>query len=188
MAANDWTTLANLKQYLSTPTSNTADDDLFSRMITAASAFLVKYLQRDILQKSYVEQRNGNGTNRLMLRRYPVTAVSNLTIYGRDIPPSQQPGVMPGFWFDDKVVYVKGYYMPVGFGNVMVGYTAGFEEIPADLEQVCIELVANKYKRRDRLGQDSKSIGGEVVSFSKLDLSKDHADLLGYWRNVVPVE
>jgi hypothetical protein len=186
MAAGDFTTLTNLKQYLPIPTANTNDDALLSRMISAGSAFIVSFLKRDIVQAEYTDLLNGNGSNRMFMRQYPVTAVSALTIHGRTIPPSPQPGVRPGYWNDNNMLYLQEYCFPLGFGNVSVSYTAGYAIIPLDLEQVCIELVMNKYLRRDRMGQDSKSVGGEVVSFSKVDLSIDHTELLEKYTCVVP--
>ncbi|MBP2638375.1 MAG: hypothetical protein H6Q72_4282 [Firmicutes bacterium] len=185
MAAVDFTTLDNVKQYLNL--SNTTSDAFLSRLISAASAFVVTWVKRDLLSASYTEQRNGNGSCRMMLKNTPVTAVSSLTVNGHSIPASTQPGISPGYWFDDKMLYVKGYSFPNGFGNVTIDYTAGYTTVPLELEQVVIELVANKYKRRDRIGEDSKDLGGQTVSYSKRDLSQDHMDLLSIYKRVVPI-
>lgn len=51
--------------------------------------------------------------------------------------------------------------------SVLISYSF----IPADIEQVCIELVAERYRYRDRIGQTSKSLGGqETVAFSITDM------------------
>lgn len=46
-----------------------------------------------------------------------------------------------------------------------------YSYVPADLEQLCIELVAERYRYKDRIGQTSKSMGGqETVAYSITDL------------------
>jgi len=185
MATVDFTTLDNVKQYLNL--SNTTSDAFLSRLISAASAFVVTWVKRDLLSASYTEQRNGNGSCRIMLKNSPVTAVSSLAINGLNISASTQPGISPGYWFDDKMLYVHGYSFPLGFGNVSIEYTAGYTTVPLELEQVVIEIVANKFKRRDRIGEDSKDFGGQTVSFSKRDLSPDHTDILAGYKRVVPI-
>lgn len=185
MATGDFTTLADLKSYLNL--NNTNDDALLARMISAGSAFLVTYLARDILSNTYSEMRNGNGSNRMMLKNSPVTAVSSITVYGQTIPSGGAAGVKTGYWFDSKQIYLYGYQFSLGHGNVVINYTAGYSTIPLDLEQVCIELVSVKFKRRQRIGEDSKDFGGQTVSFAKRDLSPDHTDLLAKYKRVVPI-
>jgi hypothetical protein len=67
--------------------------------------------------------------------------------------------------------------------NVLISY--GF--IPADLNQVCIEIVAERYNYRSRIGQVSKSLGGqETVTYSQKDLSAAQASMLQPFRRVTP--
>lgn len=43
--------------------------------------------------------------------------------------------------------------------------------VPFDVEQACIELIGEAYRRKDRIGEVSKSLGGqETVSFSQKDM------------------
>jgi hypothetical protein len=187
MTTGDLTTLANVKAYLSPPLTTTADDALLSRLITAASQFIQSWLDRTIPVTSYTDTRNGTGGMRLFLRNRPVVAVSAVTVDGVAIAPSDPPPLGAGYLYDDSAVYLIGTCFGKGVQNVTVSYTAGYAATPPELEQACIALVALRYKERDRIGQASKNLGGETVSFQQKDMPADVATVLDGYRNVVPV-
>jgi hypothetical protein len=59
--------------------------------------------------------------------------------------------------------------------------------IPADLAEACMEIVAERYRYKDRIGVISKSIGGqEVASFSQKGMSDFVAGILNGYKRVVP--
>ena len=66
---------------------------------------------------------------------------------------------------------------------MIVTYTAGYAATPPEIAQACIELVCLRYKERDRIGQVSKNLAGEVVAFSQKDMPADVADVA---RSVPP--
>jgi hypothetical protein len=195
MAAGDLTTLANVKGWFSPPLTTTSDDALLTRLITAASQFIQTWLNRQIAQQAYTETRDGNGGRKLVFANAPVTAVASLTIDGIAIPPAPNP-TTAGFVFSPTMLYLQGtipgpsrdiYVFSRGFQNVVVGYTAGYAATPPEIEQACIELVALRYKERDRIGQASKNLAGEVVSFAQKDMPADVQTMLAqYRRNFVP--
>jgi hypothetical protein len=187
MATGDLTNLANVKAYLSPPLTTTADDALLTRLITAASQFIQSWLNRSIASATYTDTRNGTGGTRLFLRNRPVTAVSSLSVDGVAIAASDPPPLGAGYLFDDSSVYLIGSCFSKGAQNVVVQYTAGYAATPPEIEQACIALVALRYKERDRIGQASKNLGGEVVSFQQKDMPADVATVLDQYRNVVPV-
>lgn len=186
MATGDLTTLDNVKAWLSPPLTSTADDALLSRLVTAASRFIETWLDRTIAAQDYTETRDSRGGARLFLRHRPVTAVAAVSVDGVAVPPSSGAGAA-GFLFDDSSVSLAGYAFTRGVGNVTVTYTAGYVATPPEIEQACIELVVTRYKERDRIGQVSKNLGGETVSFSQKDLPADVQTLLDQYRNVVPL-
>ncbi len=185
MAIGDLTTLDTVKAYLSPPLTTTADDALLARLVTSASQFIQAWLGRTIAQTAYTEIRNGQGGTRLFLRNRPVVSVASLTIDGVAIQPAAGPG-QPGYLFDDSSLYLCGHAFTRGQQNVAVAYTAGYAATPPDIEQACIALVALRYKERDRIGQVSKNLGGEVVSFAQKDMPADVQTLLDQYRGVVP--
>lgn len=181
----DLTSLANVKAWLGTVPP--ADDALLTRLITAGSSFLETYLSRTLLTTAYSQVLNGHGGPALTLGNYPITAISSLKIDGATIPAST--GVLvAGYVFSDYRVMLRGGYLfSDGLQNVEISYTAGLAAVPAEIEQVCIELVAARYKSRDRIGIQSKGLGGEQIVFTKKDLADTAADTLAQYRKVVPV-
>lgn len=179
----DLTTLANAKAWVGV--SSAADDALFSRLISAASDYIQTWLNRTIAQQPYSSNRDGPGGYRLMFKNYPVTAISSLTIDGQAIPASVNGS--PGYVFDETSVMLVGgvYRFNRGFQNVSISHTAGFATTPNEIEQACIELVAMRYKERDRIGQVSKSVGGETVTFSQKDFSDSIETTLTNYKKVI---
>jgi hypothetical protein len=187
MAAGDLTTLANVKAYLSPPLTTSTDDALLSRLITAASQFIQSWLNRGIATASYTDTRNGTGGMRLFLRNRPVTAIAAVTVDGVAIAASSPPPLGAGYLFDDSSVYLIGRAFTKGLQNVVVQYSAGYAATPPEIEQACIGWVALRYKERDRIGQMSKNLAGETVSFQQKDMPADIATLLDQYRNLVPL-
>ena len=177
------TTLQDVKDWLGL--SSTADDALLARLIASASRFIESWVGRTITSVTYTETFNGDGHARLVLPNYPVTAVSSVTIDGSPIPAAA-PAAPNGYLFDALVLYLNGYAFARGVQNVTVVYTAGYASVPPDLAQACIELVALRYKERDRVGQGSKSVGGETITFTVAEMTESVRATLSRYRKVVP--
>ncbi len=182
MAANDLTTLVNVKQYLSL--TGPEDDALLSRLITAASAFIQSHLNRTFASQSYTEKRNGNGGQRLSFSNFPVTAVSSVAVDGVAIPAAAD-ATKAGYIFSSTMLFLNGWSFTRGYQNVAIAYTAGYVAVPADIEQVCIDLVSLKYRERDRIGISSKTLGGETVNYVKSDLSDEVKNTLRQYQKVI---
>jgi len=68
--------------------------------------------------------------------------------------------------------------------SVLISY--GF--IPSDLADACIEIVSERYKYSERIGEKSHSLGGnETVSFDNSRFTPLVAAMLQPYRNVVPL-
>ncbi|MGB8422185.1 head-tail connector protein [Paraburkholderia sp.] len=198
MAEGDLTVLANAKQWLNVSTTN--DDALLTRLVSAASQFVQTYLNRTIASAAYVENRTGSGSDTLALANYPCTAVSSLIIATVPVSPSPD-GLQAGYVFDDRFIYLIGNaYAASAFPGtapnrfpkwppqgVQISYTAGFATTPLDIEQAVLELIALKYSDRQHMGQVSKSIQGEVVSFFMGDMPKGVQTILNNYKKVIPV-
>jgi uncharacterized phiE125 gp8 family phage protein len=194
MAAGDLTTLANAKSWLTIPDTN--NDVLLVRLISAASAFLINWLNRDIMQATYTaEKYNGNGKTAMHLRNWPIQSVSSLLVNGVVVQASPD-GLSNGYVFDEKFIYLLGAnvnsFPPGTFGkgimNISVTYVAGYATVPLDIEQACIELVSLKFKERGRIGIQSQQVPGQAsMTYSPRDLGKDTKEMLQNYRAVVPI-
>jgi hypothetical protein len=185
MNSNDLTTLENFKAWIGLD-NNPKDDAVLSRLITACSMFIQSWCNRVFASANYTDTISGEHTNVVFLQNVPITAVSSVMINGNAVPAASTVNGV-GYVFGSNQVMVNGYRFPRGYNNITISYTAGYATIPFDIEQACIELCALRYRERDRIGQVSKSLAGEVVAFSQKDMSDDIKTLLQQYKRVVPV-
>lgn len=180
----DLTTLENTKAWLGIQTTD--DDALLTRLIASASEFIQTWLNRSFASQAYNEVRDGTGGCRMVFADYPVTSVQGVVVDGRPIPASTDFGT-PGYRFDANRIILTGYVFSRGIGNVQLAYTGGFTETPKEIEQACIELVSLRFKERDRIGHQSKTLGSETVSFIVKDMPDAVQTILNNYRKVVPL-
>lgn len=149
--------LSDVKTYLGIAASTS--DTVLSALIPNVSALIENFCNRVFAQAAYTETRSGNGGNRLFLRNAPVTAVSSVTVDGLAINQALN-GTSSGYLFDDTTIYIRGCQVFTrGVLNVAVAYTAGFATTPADVNQACVEWVADKYGKRNRQDKKSETLG-----------------------------
>ncbi len=192
MATNDLTTLADVKTWLNI--QDTSLDSLLTRLITACSMYMQAYMNRTVAITAYSTTFNGDGKTFKMLPNYPIQSVTAVTVNGVTVPqgvaPSPTQTQQDGWFFDEDTVYLYGYEFCRGVQNCSLSYTAGFS--PSDpnllaLAQACIETVAIRFKERSRVGEVSKSVNGEVITFFKGDFTPDVVLLMDNLKNVTPV-
>lgn len=176
----DLTTLANVKQYLGL--TATSDDALLSRLITAASSWVRTYCNRDFTSQSYTDTLDGTGNAWQVMKQYPVTAVASVSFSG-------VAQAITGLVITNtrSLTFTDGTLWEKGRGNVSVTYAAGYSTTPADIEQAVIEIVALRYREKNRIGTTTVNTRGESVTFSVMDVPPSVKSLLNNYRNVVPV-
>ena len=177
MPATDLTTLTSVKMWLGL--TGQSDDALLTSLVSRASDLCKTYLKRDIISATYTETINGTGTARVQVKHFPITAVTSVSVYGVAIPASVNGSY--GYAWDEYGIYLvgnptwnnqgqtfdglQGGCFPPNPQSVVVVYTGGYATVPTDLAQSVDELVGYLWTRRKRIGEFSKSVGGEVISF-----------------------
>jgi hypothetical protein len=150
-----------------------ADDALLTQLVTAASAFALGYMELPATafqDTAYTHRYNGTGSRVLVPRIRPLISIQSVKVDERAIPAIIN-GSDYGYRFDEDAIYLRGYEFTRDLQNVEVMYHAGYTAVPADIKQAVVEVCAEKYQRRLRLGITSKSIGQESISYSQQDLS-----------------
>jgi len=180
------TSVENVKEYLGIADATDADDILFNRLIRAASDFIRTYIGRDITDEDYNERLNGNGSDRMVMRNYPIISVRTLAIDGVSIPAAKNFRES-GYLFDADTIYLVGYRFTRGVQNVVISYSAGYEEVPFGIEQACIDLVSLKYRERERVGVQSKTLATEQVTYKIWDLTESAKNMLNGYQRRTPV-
>lgn len=163
------TTLAAVKAYLGITAAT--QDALLAALIDRGSAFAESYCGRTIAStvysnEAYDYKRDGNGRDMIFLRQVPVITFSSLSDKGTVIDPTN-------YVIDTRVGIVRlvnGLTFSQNPQAVLATYTAGFASTPVDLEGAVIELVASKFKLKDRIGLAGQTIAGESISYSIKDI------------------
>lgn len=182
MATRDLTTLSFVKGWLQLKASETTDDGFLQHQVSAASRAIESRLNRAILRDTYTETRNGNGVSAMRLINTPIKTVSAVTINNTAVTVRTVP-TASGFTWDDINLYVPGWCFAKGVQNIVVTYEAGFDAVPADLEDCVAQVIAWKYRNRDRIGVNSKVLAGETNSYFA-GLSKDLLEAIDQYKRV----
>jgi hypothetical protein len=202
----DLTTLADVRAWLSTGSQAMppTDDLLLQRLITAASQFIQTWLSRSIASQDYYEVRDGTGGRTLQFGAFPVTSVLEVVVDAITIqpvapfipaPPGQaavwQPSTFTvgpaGYLFTPTQITLHGYFFSRRPQNVQLTYTAGYRTVPSDVAQACIELTALRYRERTRIGEVSKHLGTETITYSQRDMPADVMTVLTKYKAIAPV-
>jgi hypothetical protein len=182
--ATQLATLSQLKQFIGNVPDPT-DDELLTRLLDASAELIERSCSRVFGATIFSETRDGNGLDFMVFSNRPVVSVGSLTINGQTVPQSANYAsggwVLASAW---KIALRGSYRFHEGIQNVSVIYTAGYATIPPDLTQACCLVAALAYKERDRMGIDSKSVGGENISFTKDDLPPSVQAVIHNYRNV----
>lgn len=136
--AADLTTLDALAPFISPdlkgPSLTTAAP-ILSKIISAVSIGIDRYLSRKLMYQQLSEVRNGNGVSSMRTLRYPICDVMSVVIAplagapGRTLLPTNGNQV-PSITWDKWFIYLNpGYFTSIferGRQNVTLNYSAGF--------------------------------------------------------------
>lgn len=177
--------LAAVKDYLGIAADDTTADALLADMIVSASETVSGYIDHRVLSHAASEVRDGTGSNRMMFGQWPVTAVQTVKVEGIAIAAQASIG-QPGYRFTPTMLVLDGYRFTRGPANVELAYTAGWAEVPADIAQATLEVVALMYRRRDHIDVSSKSLAGETVSYITAEIPPSAKQALENYRHRIP--
>jgi uncharacterized phiE125 gp8 family phage protein len=204
MAAQDLTTLANVKLWLPINTSNTNDDATIGRLITAVSQDFMRATNRpDLLQADYTEVHQGDGSTRMIVFHWPINAIASLTVAGNALLASADK-IAVGYYFDADIdperiwnIYLNGYTFVDG-AAVALDYTAGYVQpggtvetgeiaLPEDIEQAVIDWCAYRYKNRPNVGVTARrTTEGESSQIEQLDAPPNVLQVIERYKRRIP--
>lgn len=134
---------------------------------------------------NYTDYYDGNGSDILFLSQQPIISISSLQY--QLTPTSDWVNYYTGsatanIQYSQRTGKLKLYnsFFYEGMNNIKIIYRAGFETIPSDLKQICIEEVIDMYnkssKGESRLGVNSTTQSNGQGSFTQVfkDLSEEH--------------
>lgn len=118
----------------------------------------------DHVEESLVEYYDG-GTNSFALNEYPVLSVESVE-YSSDFGNTYIP-LVPFVDYalnirTDSIMSISGREFPYKHNSFKITYTAGYEELPADLKLCILDLITY-YIRNDMAIHSNRAPGGNTV-------------------------
>ena len=185
-APDDLCTVAELKSWL--PNQGNNDDVTLQSLITNASLQVLQYIDRPHILASVLgaltENYDGNDSDRLLPRSFPIISVSSVSIDGVSIQAATTP-TTAGYLWDGRRILLRGFRFCRGVQNVQLSYAAGYPSVPLDLKQAAIEAFALSYRQRVRIGEKSNSMSGQVtISFDMSDVPPRSMAIFSQYRRL----
>jgi len=169
--ANALTTLAQAKLYLKIPALETSQDAMVELFINSSSALLERECDRFLVKRTgIVEYQDGRRQNILVLKQYPVVAITEVRQDARSDFTDASTIIDPASYKitdDDNAVLFQLNTFVTGHRSVKITYDAGYNPVPSDLEHACLWLVFWYAKIRDAgdIGRTTKNKDGEAISY-----------------------
>lgn len=142
--ANELTDLATAKEHLNIPVAETGQDAILTRFIAEASKTIERFIDRNILTRTYTEYQDGRNQNRIMLRNFPAEKPSELRLDFTSVFTDADTLVDTDDYEIDtlgnEVLFIKRIF-PKGTRNIKIVYDAGYTTVPEDIESACLWLV-----------------------------------------------
>jgi len=164
-----------VKEILRPDIEETTDlDVLLEKLIKRKQAVMERYIGYPIEAADYTEKYDGNGENFLFLRKIPVNSVSQLKI-DTSVINSAYYKVLG----EEGILYCSLRFTK-GVRNIEVQFNAGYEIVPEDLKDACIQLVCAEYVFTQIMVAGVESKENKIEK--KRELEKDAYRILDLYR------
>lgn len=175
--------ISKIKSYLDITVTDF--DTLLTALVASVGAFIEGYCGRKFDSDDYTEIYSGDGGRFLYLKNYPVSVVTKIEYRnGSNSSPDWQELSADDYHLLDSRTIAKETKFINGFNNYRVTYTGGYEELPADLEQVATELVAKKFNGRKSDGISDESAESASLTWSR-GLTEEQKIVLKRFKKVL---
>jgi uncharacterized phiE125 gp8 family phage protein len=179
-ASTQLCSVSDVKQYLSI--SDSTHDALLGALVDGASEAIENFCRRRFATAEYTEYHDGGDSAILLLDHCPVQSVDEVRVDSRHDFENGEP-----IDEDDYVLYpeeglivrIAGLFS-AGTRNVRVIYTAGYAEVPNDVNRACVMLAAAWFNR-GRQGADgiaSEKLGDYAAKYASYSLPPQVTGLL----------
>lgn len=165
-------TVEDLEAWIPDLPAGNKDEPLLQTLLDTAAQVLQDAVSRDMTQvTSYTEYREVPRSHRIMLRVQPVVSLTSVSYVPSGTPYDSNPlALQVSATPNESYAYVLDGMLHVPFAvtekrRLAITYTAGYASVPSDFQQAVLELAALRYKDRTHIGQVSKNINGETVTY-----------------------
>lgn len=173
--------------------ASVSEDPIIETFINKASIWANDFTQRLLLSRTLTEYYDGEGETELLLRQYPVTALTNL--YDdplRAFGAGTAIDIANNVVLDGEKGIVRLWNQAVAFNdgifNVKVVYTAGYAlaSVPESIKEAVLLYIGNLYRRQyqdQRFGVSSETIGDRTTNYANDEFPAKAKALLNPYRS-----
>ena len=178
-----YTTVDNVTLFLNKSSLSTTETSLVNLLITMLSGAINNYCGWELAAKDYEVTFDGNGTNSLDVRVYPVNELTSLTIddvdYTADVSLNSPDGEL-FFTTESGIIFTAGKQ------NVVVEFNGGYSATPDDLAYAASWLVALNFNRitQEAIGVSEDTFNNVKVKYDPSDIPKIVKDVLDRYRRI----
>jgi len=124
-------TLAEIRQFLNiTESADTGQDALLITLCDRLTVVIENYIGLSIINKAYTEYYDGDGSETLLVKRYPIVSVTSLTV-GTTLESASDYHL----YSEEGYIVGDGFAFPADNRNVTLVYTAGFGAAKANVPE-----------------------------------------------------
>ena len=173
------TSLTNVKNELEI--TSTEYDTILNLLISNISQVIETLADRRLEAVSLTEYYDGDNTNVLILREYPVNSITSITVNDDALTTDDYE------LYDTIGKIVFDSVITEGVRNIVVEYNAGYTTIPDDLEMLARKLVIEAFRMKDNPQHKSERVGAWSVTFAKSLLLENqmYYNILEKYKRVV---
>lgn len=184
--------LADAKAFLKITASS--EDGIVGDLVNEVSSWVANFIGRPLILASYVEYYDGDGSSEMLLRRFPVVAVTNINRDDlRQWTSSTDLDLTNNVMIDLQAGIVRLWNNEVNFyrgrGNIRVTYSAGWTlaQVPYAIQLAVRKLVSYIYHEayvNQRVGVASESQDARVITYLNEPILKDVEHMLEPYRSI----
>lgn len=179
-------TLDEIKAYFQFNSNATvaADDNLLEDLSNRVSIIFQTYCGRESFKASdYIEYVDGISNRYMFLKNYPINSITEVNedsdwTWGSDTTVGSDEYRI----IDSMYIVLKEAYWTQGDQNYKIQYNAGYETIPLDLKQICIEEVLRRFKHRKDFDVVAKSLENGSVTYTEKGLLTGTKQILDKYK------
>lgn len=179
-------TVANVKSFLEKKAGTVQDNGVLQILVDGANGFAREKMGVDVLHAARTEYRDGTGTNTVVFKIRPATAVSSVKV---GAPGTTRATLVLNteYVWDERGVYLVASSFARGVQNIELNYSAGYADVPPALRAAVTKMAALRFRELDRLGQTSKALAGETINFDLEAMPKDVRDTINLYGSNTPI-
>lgn len=184
VADNALATLDEIKDFYQFGSTKQVDDDLLEDLSNRVTILFQTYCEVESFKSDdYTEYVDGPYDKYLFLNNTPVNSVTSIAEDSDWVWASDSTVASTDYRIiDSKYLVAKETVWVRGDQNYKVVYNAGYDAIPLDLKQVCIEEVVRRYKHRKDFDVVAKSLEDGTVTYSEKGLLTGTKQVLNKYK------